>query len=102
MSYLLIGKAHVTCLRLSYFQINVASKPTPLEERTLKLAFSVWGPEMQGESIDGNADKLGRMKGKEESWSSNNGYLFCWWGMCVCVVLLAGGRRPFPLVPGWI
>lgn len=42
-------------------------------------------------TLTGNADELGSMKGKEESWGSNHGYLFCWWGMCVCVVLLAGG-----------
>ena len=54
------------------------------------------------EALTGNADEFGRMKGEEESWGNDDGYLFCWWGMCVCEVLLAGGGRPFPLVPGWI
>lgn len=65
---------------------------TTVEEATLKLVFSVRRARDAGEkTLMEIADELGRMKGKEESWSSNNGYLFCWWGMCVCVVLLAGG-----------
>lgn len=56
----------------------------------------------RGRRITGNADELGRMKREEESWGNDDRHLFCWWGMCVCVVLLAGGWRPFPLVPGCI
>lgn len=62
----------------------------------------LWEAREAGErTLAGNADELGRVMGKEESWGNNNEYLFCWWGMCVCVVLSAGGWRPFPLVPGW-
>lgn len=59
---------------------------TAVKEMMLKLALLLWGTrEAEERPLPGNADKLGRLTGKEGSRGDNNGYLFCWWGMCVCV-----------------